>query len=137
MEKLWAEDIRHLTLSDLLARLEDNLTLIITDPLGNEEDVYIHISPDADRKFAYTAEVRGIVKYHGHDINFTTSIKQSQALSILLEPVSEFDSDARAIIEAKAVETAIRALNCPAVHEARASVIKYQMLQELIRLLES
>jgi hypothetical protein len=137
MERLWAEEIRHLTLSDILLRLEEDLTVTIQDPLGAEEDVFIRIAPDADRKFAYTAEVRGIIKYHGHDVTFATSIKQSQTLSILLEPVSGFDINQRAIIEVKALETAMTALNSPAVQEARAAVIKYQMLQDLIHLLES
>lgn len=137
MEKLWAEEIRHLTLSDILLRLEEDLTVNLSDPLSADEDLFIRIVPDADRKFAYTAEVRGIIKYHGQDVNFATSIKQSQALSILLEHVSGFDIDQRAVIEAKALETATTALNSPAVQEARAAVIKYQMLQDLIHLLES
>lgn len=137
MEKLWAEEIRHLTLSDILLRLEEDLTVTVHDPLGVEEDVFIRISPDADRKFAYTAEVRGIVKHHGHEVNFSTSIRQSRALSILLEHVSGFDIDQRTVIEAKSLETAMTALSSPVVQEARAAVIKYQMLQDLIHLLES
>lgn len=137
MEKLWAEEIRHLTLSDILLRLEEELMVTIQDPLGSQEDIFVRIVPDSDRKFAYTAEVRGITKYHGHEVQFATSIKQSQTLSILLDHVSGFDIDQRAIIEAKALETASTALTSPAVQEARAAVIKYQMLQDLIHLLES
>lgn len=137
MDNIKTESIRELSLSDLLLRLEDNLQITVTDETMETSDVFIRLIPDPDLKFAYTSEARGIVKYHGHEVHFIVSIKQGLPQSILLDPVTEFDIDQRAILENKALSLALKTLNCETVHEARASVIKYQMLHDLIRLLES
>lgn len=137
MDNTQPVDIKLLTLSDLLLRLEDSLQVTVTDETLETGDVFIHITPDPKLKFAYTSEARGIVKHHGHEVNFIVSIKHGLPQSILLDPVAEFDIDQRAILESKAVSLALRTLNCETVHEARTSVIKYQMLCDLILLLES
>lgn len=137
MDNIRVEDIRNLSLADLLLRLEDNLQLNVIDETMENDDVYIRITPDPELKFAYTSEVRGIVKYQGHEISFIVSIKHGLPQSIILDPVTEFDNVQRATIESKAVSLALKTLNCETVHEARTSVIKYQMLSDLIRLLES
>lgn len=137
MDNMEPVDIRLLTLSDLLLRLEDNLQLTVTDETLESGDVFIRLIPDPEWKFSYTSEARGIVKHHGHEVNFIVCIKHGLPQSILLDPVSEFDIDQRAVIESRALTLALKTLNCEAVHEARASVIKYQMLYDLIRLLES
>jgi hypothetical protein len=137
MDNIKSDDIRNLTLSDLLLRLEEKLQFTVTDDTLEINDVFIRLTPDPDLKFIYTSEARGIVKYQGHEINFAVSIKQGLPQSIILDPVSEFDNAERTLIENKAVALAVKTLNCESVHEARSSVIKYQMLQDLIRLLES
>lgn len=137
MDNMKMESIRELSLSDLLLRLEDNMQIVVSDDTLETSDVFIRITPDPELKFAYTSEARGIVKHHGHEVNFIVSIKHGLPQSILLDPVTEFDIDQRAVIESKAVSLALKTLNCETVHEARASVIKYQMLHDLIRLLES
>lgn len=137
MEHMWPEDIRALTLGDLIAHLEDTMEVTVQDGSFEDNDVFVRIIPDMDNKFVYTAEAHGIIKYQKHDIHFTTLIKRGTLPSILLNPVIEFDAAQRAVIENKALTTALKALNSDAVHEARTSIIKYQMLHDLIKILES
>lgn len=137
MDNIFAEDIRSLSLGDLFMKLENDLQYTFADPLGIEPEVFIKINPDPDIKFAYTAEARGVFKYHMHEVSFIILLKQGMAQSILLDGVTEFDSAQRSQVEAEAVKLALSALNSEEVHEARASVIKYQMLNDIIRILEA
>lgn len=137
MRSTESEGIRNLSLGDLLLRLEEKLQFTVKDGLSEVNDVYVRISPDPDLKFAYTSEAQGTIKYHSREIHFSVLIKQGMPQKVLLDSVGGFDTAQRTAIENQAVTLAFKALSGEPVHEARASVIKYQMLLDLIRLLES
>lgn len=127
--------LKSLTLANIIEDLDDSLSIIVMDE--RENDIIVRLIPDEHLKFAYQAEVQGLIYHKVMEIGFTVIMKQSEVKDVILDQVSDCDQDTRALLTLEAERIARKALLADDVTHARPSVIKYQMLMELVELLAS